>query len=100
MRDPSTSKRERVSKECGRKESLSGSQHLQRRRLLECVKQPIRQTTSSTVHERQERKQRDPGCNTFRCMEPNSDDNIWWLLILCDVHRRVLHAHMDLSYAT
>ena len=60
---------------------------------------PIRQTTSTTVPEREEREQRDPRCSTFRCMGTNQDGNIQWLSILCHIHRRLLQAYLDLPYA-
>ena len=59
---------------------------------------PIRQVTSTTVPEREEHKQRDPGCNTFRCMGANSDNNIWRMLILCHLYWRLLQAHLDLPH--
>ena len=60
---------------------------------------PVWQTTLTTVIEREEHKQCDPGCNTLRCMGANSDDNIRCLPIQCDLHRRLLQAHLDIPHA-
>ena len=57
---------------------------------------PIRQTTPNTVPKGEEREQRDPGCNTFRCMGTNPNAIIRWLSLLCDLYQRLLKAHMDI----
>ena len=59
----------------------------------------VRQTTLTTVPEREEREQRNPGCSTFRCMGTSLDNNIWRFPVLCHVHRWLLQAPIYLSYA-
>ena len=56
----------------------------------------VRKTTPTIVPKGEEREQRDPGCNTFRCMGTNPNAIIRWLSLLCDLYQRLLKAHMDI----
>ena len=60
---------------------------------------PNRQTTPTSIPNREERQQRCLGCNPPRYMGINKDNHIQRMPISCHVHRWLLQAHLDLPYA-